>query len=165
MNVISYEKAYCLFPVPTLEERRSFIISTDGPGQEPAKKKYHATGWEMVPSLSHQEFASTTPSFPLGTRFMGDRYTWTYPLDLTGINMQRSPGGRPPPILTQDPVAASSWTFCYDPNQYENEDEEGGGMEFDVLASNRIFYQYLVRDRAGAADILMKFMKDGPHPS
>lgn len=146
----------------TLEERRSFIISTDGPGQGPAKIKYAARGWEMVGSLSQQELDSTMPSFPLGTRFVGDRHTWTYPLDLTGIHSQRPPG-HSVPTLTQDPVVASSWIFRYDPDQ--DEDEEGGEMVFDVIGCERILYQYLVRDYLGAADVLVKLGQDGPLPS
>lgn len=138
MNVISYEKAYCLFPRATLEERRSLVVATDGPGQLPALLKYEERGWEMVVSVSSRERTGRNPSFPFGKRFIDDRYTWTIALDLSGLSLSRriTPLS---PVLTQDPVSATSWTFRYLP-------DDGGEMEFGSISDERLLYTYALDD-------------------
>ena len=138
MNVISYEKAYCLFPYATLEERRALIVPSDGPGQEPAIEKYKERGWKMLLSLSSRERNASNPSFALGPRFMGDRHTWTIPLDLTGVQPPRALTSRTP-ALTTDPVAATSWVFKY-------EHDEGGDVSFETASSTYLLYKHVLRD-------------------
>ncbi|PIL37605.1 transcription factor [Ganoderma sinense ZZ0214-1] len=71
MNVISYEKAYCLFPRATLEERRALVSSSclgRGTPREDGLDKYRRRGWsiqyylpthEIVPDPSAQSLFPT----------------------------------------------------------------------------------------------------------
>ena len=72
MNVISYEKAYCLFPRATLEERRALVSSSclgRGRPHEDGLDKYRRRGYtiqyylpahEVVPDTSAQSLFPTT---------------------------------------------------------------------------------------------------------
>ena len=74
MNVISYEKAYCLFARATLAERRALASSSclgKGKHREDGLKKYRRRGWtieyslpahEIVPDPSAQSLYSSTTS-------------------------------------------------------------------------------------------------------
>ncbi|KAH9899411.1 hypothetical protein C8Q73DRAFT_743368 [Cubamyces lactineus] len=55
MNVISYEKAYCLFPQATLEERISLLMSScrgRSRYRAPGVAKYHKRGFSMITAPS-----------------------------------------------------------------------------------------------------------------
>ena len=79
MNVISYEKAYCLFPRATLEERRALVSSSclgKGKHREDGLDKYRRRGYtiqyylpahEVVPDTSAQSLFPTTAR--AGVRF------------------------------------------------------------------------------------------------
>ncbi|KAH9942558.1 hypothetical protein B0H21DRAFT_523328 [Amylocystis lapponica] len=66
MNVISYEKAYALYPRATFEERRSLVCPTDGLPQEPAINKYATRGWEMVRWLLEAQRSKHNRAFRFG---------------------------------------------------------------------------------------------------
>ncbi|EIW56989.1 uncharacterized protein TRAVEDRAFT_81046, partial [Trametes versicolor FP-101664 SS1] len=85
MNVISYEKAYCLFPRATLEERRSLLSwSSQGRSKRRAEGlvKYASRGFKMLTHLHFAEYATHQPirSFPLKPRWIGDTDTWVLSL-------------------------------------------------------------------------------------
>lgn len=140
MNIITYEKAYCLFPYATLEERRALIVATDGPGQGPAMEKYRERGWEMLLSLSSRERNSRDPSIPFGFRFLGDRHTWTLPLDLNGVALPRAINSGSS-ALSHDPAIATSWVFKYVP-------DDGGDVDFKSVEDDRLLYTHLVHDNS-----------------
>ncbi|KAI0649612.1 hypothetical protein C8Q79DRAFT_997722 [Trametes meyenii] len=81
MNVIAYNKAYCLFPRATLEERRSLLTwSSQGRAKRRIEGlvKYSARGFRMLEFLEDNEVITSQPerSFPLKPRWMGDSDTW-----------------------------------------------------------------------------------------
>ncbi|RDX55338.1 hypothetical protein OH76DRAFT_1396720 [Lentinus brumalis] len=69
MNVISYEKAYCLFPQATLEERRT-LLSTSCRGRGKPRMdglaKYQMRGFQVLYDLPQHEIVPdpTTPLLP-----------------------------------------------------------------------------------------------------
>lgn len=138
MNLISYEKAYCLFPRATLEARRNLLIARgSGSDQLPAVRKYQERGWS--PSLPNPfwERVEHSPVFPFGNRFLGDRYTWTIPLDLTGVTPPQILGPQSQ-VLTQDPVVGTSWEFSY-------KQGEGGVPKYVIISNPSLFYGYINR--------------------
>lgn len=83
MNFITHDKAYCLFPQATLEERRALTYLDPSFGSEGEKNTYHkyvGRGWELRDSLTRDEFDDPYSSFARGTRFVGDGKCWTLPV-------------------------------------------------------------------------------------
>ena len=74
MNVISYEKAYCLFPRATLEERRALVSSSclgRGRPHEDGLDKYRRRGYTIQYSLPAHEIVPDTSAqslFPSAAR-------------------------------------------------------------------------------------------------
>lgn len=83
MNLITHDKAYCLFPRATLEERRALTYLDPLSTREAHRIAYHKyveRGWELVESITRNEFDDPHSSFARGTRFVGDRKSWTLPI-------------------------------------------------------------------------------------
>lgn len=116
MNIISFEKAYCLYPRATLEGRRSLICDHEGPNVNVAVQKYERRGWQMVMSDDLDWSSDLKPNFHIdyGTfRWMGDSFCWTLNLDVTQIPDRLRPDDDSTP-LPHDPVAATSWSLTSD---------------------------------------------------
>lgn len=143
MNVISYEYAYCLFPVATLEERASLLsYSSQGRSKRRAEGlvKYSARGFQMLDSLSLTDLESPRKisPFTFGPRWIGDRDTWVIRLDTHGIPAP------PPPnpysvARSNDPVALASFSVRYDVT-------EGAIMDFSIVESPVLKYAYVFGD-------------------
>lgn len=137
MNVIAYNKAYCLFAQATLEARRSLLSSsTRGIYRErgQALAKYTQRGFDFT-------FSSTggvTALFPLGWRWLDDMHSWVIALDLTGIDAPRAPNVLSPPLV-HDPSAVCNWNVQYGSNR-------GAIMQFTTIKSDLLQYRYLVAD-------------------
>lgn len=118
MNIISYEKAYCLYPRGTLHERRSLLCrSTLLPTRPEALEKYRSRGFELISGRQRRdpEYADEHKlyrSFPYCTRYVGDPLCWTVALDMDGLGP--TPGIRIPEteiVLPHDPVCTVSWSM------------------------------------------------------
>ncbi len=104
MNVISYEKAYCLFPQATLEEHRTLLSSScrgKGKHRMDGLLKYHQRGWEVLYTLPLAEVIPD-PASPLYPTFMSRN--GAIALDLSAP----SPSPSPPPPPTPAPSQSSS---------------------------------------------------------
>lgn len=88
MNFITYSAAYSLFARSTFEDRRSLIMETSD-GHSVPRQKYRERGWRMVYGRSKDlSSPNHTPSaFGAMERYVGDRYTWTIPLDVTEFDL------------------------------------------------------------------------------
>ena len=112
MNVIAWDRAYCLYPRATFEARLALYCQTVDERDLIVIDKYRARGWDIVhewPAL-HPATARPLPIslIPLAPRWIGDRHAWSLPLSLTGITLPSAIGRSPP--RTADPVLCSSWT-------------------------------------------------------
>ncbi|CAL1699943.1 unnamed protein product [Somion occarium] len=138
MNVITYEKAYSLYPIPTFEERRSLICRSWGIKQEEGIEKYEDRGWEMLSRLPSGESLEKS-SFLIGSRWIGDEDVWEIDLDMEGIPSTvraRSDSSKP---LTHDPASVTSWKLhC---GHFE-----GAVMVTNTLKSEYLFHQYISQD-------------------
>ncbi|KAH8092536.1 hypothetical protein BXZ70DRAFT_898267 [Cristinia sonorae] len=132
MNVISFEKAYSLYPRATLHERRTFVNDlAPSPARQRAYQKYTERGFHLcygtVPNSS-----GVDPAFPLGNRYIGDEHCWTIPLDISGVGPGcRLPRSRKP--LLHDPVSASSWRF----------DRHARPFDVTVYSYCTLFFRYV----------------------
>lgn len=134
MNVISYEKAYCLFPRATLENRVTTVFSdikiTDGIVD--CMRKYSRRGWTFHEgsTLRHSDRA-----FAATGRMIDDSLSWVIPLDTTGLSPSKSFPAHSKSRLTQlahDPVAVCSWRWG----------SIGTRLDFRVLKMSNLQYAY-----------------------
>lgn len=152
MNVISYHRAYCLFPNATVESHRSLLSwSSQGRSTRRAEglEKYRKRGFHMEHHLSPAELSAPIhmqPTFfSLGPRWLGDADTWVIPLDTASISTPPQPN----PYSTQlhrDPVSVASFSVRYDPS-------DGVIMTFSVFESGALRYAYVLGDE-GLVDYL-----------
>lgn len=138
MNVITYNKAYCLYPRATLEDRVS-LMCTDRSDTivQRTFAKYSQRGWSI-------SLCST--SLPLSTlhslcvdrpRSVAGTFTWTIPLPDPPVSTfyinERSA------VLRSDPVSAASWTLLVN---------DGGRcrMQFKLIRSPHLCHVYVRND-------------------
>ncbi|KAI0694244.1 hypothetical protein C8T65DRAFT_585148, partial [Cerioporus squamosus] len=140
MNVISFEKAYCLFPRATLEERLS-LLSSSSAGHSRRRRqsvaKYAIRGFTIIERIPFTDLRA--PSlFPLGWRWIDDSSSWVIPLDITDVAPSASPNKSSPPLL-HDPVVVCNWEVQYTPLR-------GAVMRYVVAKSELLRYRYLIGD-------------------
>ena len=143
MNVITYETAYCLFPLATVESHRS-LLSWSSQGRSTRRKdgliKYTKRGFSMEHYLQSSEIIPPIPKMPfiLGPRWLGDPDTWVIKLNTNRIS--HPPRENPfSPGIIHDPVTLSSFSMRYDP-------EDGAIMTFSVVENPTLKYSYVLGD-------------------
>ena len=79
MNVITFEKAYCLFPRATLDDRLSLVCtSRQDDTIEAVFQKYTTRGWNIIRSVDDIEHVTQDPALDVNQRrWIDDRYTWS----------------------------------------------------------------------------------------
>ena len=87
MNAISYKAAYCFFPRATFEERKGAICcNSRRPRQKVALDKYRDRGWDFSQNSREAPDPEFKSLFQLHeTRWVGDKYCWTLPLDTKDV--------------------------------------------------------------------------------
>lgn len=130
MNVISYEKAYSLYPRASIVNHRSLVTcQVPSNGQPVALKKYADRGFIIETTVGHDD-----PDFPLGRRYLGDRDCWTVDLDMNGVEAHWAVNDFST-RLTHDPVCATSWALRI------RSDLEGDPA--DVVTHNKFYSDFL----------------------
>jgi hypothetical protein len=146
MNIISYEKAYSLYPRATFEERRSLICATLGPHQEPARQKYIVRGWTMLYSVTQAEQNYESSAFRTGLRRIGDRFSWIIPLSLEGVDLAR-PRNLHINSFPCDNLAAHTWCLSHPIHPDDELEDATPKMVFKFFVSPVLRYHYIVADR------------------
>ncbi|KAI0703516.1 hypothetical protein C8T65DRAFT_578754, partial [Cerioporus squamosus] len=140
MNVISFEKAYCLFPRATLEERLSLLSSSSAGFSKRRRQsvaKYAIRGFTIIERIPFTDLRSPR-LFPLGWRWIDDSSSWVIPLDTTDVAPPASSNKRSSPLL-HDPVVVCNWEVRYTPCR-------GVVMHYVVAKSELLRYRYLIGD-------------------
>lgn len=141
MNVIAFNKVYCLFPRATLEARCSLLSSSSkgiyqNRGQ--ALAKYTWRGFNVVFSPPPGDQFCRMPTFPLGWRWLDDDNTWVIILDATGVDKPTPPNVLSVPLY--DPSEICNWQVVYAPMK-------GAFMQYAVMKSDLLRYRYVVSDQ------------------
>ncbi|KAH7890359.1 hypothetical protein F5I97DRAFT_17360 [Phlebopus sp. FC_14] len=114
MNFIAFNAAYSLYPLATFEHRSSFAMSKtrNSITTDNAFAKYSQRGWHFYFAPRPRDVAGRhcTPFMFGATRWVGDNYTWTLPLDTTGI-MARPATNTSSEPFPWDPVVYNSWSL------------------------------------------------------
>lgn len=110
MNIVSFENIYSLCPFPTFIERRSLRMSDEGNDQKAAIAKYEERGWKILDIGAWDERVGYRKSpFRGGLRHVGDQFTMTIPLDITGVEISSPRFAEP----LQDCLTSHSWRLKY----------------------------------------------------
>ena len=152
MNVITFNKAYCLFPRATLEAGRSLLSSsTQGVYRNRGKAlaKYTERGFDVAFSLPPGDLAARKPMFPLGWRWLDDENSWVIPLDTFGVDVPSRPNQLSLPLV-DDPSIVCNWQTQYSSTK-------GAIMRFAVIKSDLLRYRYVIADR-DLSDYLARYL-------
>ncbi|PPQ66092.1 hypothetical protein CVT24_000206 [Panaeolus cyanescens] len=158
MNIITYSKAYSLYPLGTFEQKRSLLYSTQGTNQEAAIRKYAKRGWKMLRGITDEhERENPKAAFGQGRRFVGDGKCWTIriepamPFGMDGVSGAMGLGmnmgmemGMGMVASMSNPIEANSWELKYDD---EDPDMKYRAQMAFYNLSGRIFkFKYMVAD-------------------
>jgi len=127
MNFITHDKAYCLYPLGTLQERRA-VITTGLSENDPVMHKYAARGWTMI-SHTTPDMMDEHSAFAPGTRRVGDSRCWTLPI-LPILDYSKP---------TRNMVEANTWKLRH----FAAQEPE---IHFKVLVGPDLEHTYLVAD-------------------
>ncbi|KAH0167768.1 hypothetical protein KCU86_g17818, partial [Aureobasidium melanogenum] len=96
VNIITWNKAYCMFPNVTFVDRRMYFLHTPDEAMGQILSKYSAHGWRTSDWADYdQARGCNKPGIRENLRRIGDSSTWIIPLSLYKI---RTPG-RPDSVL------------------------------------------------------------------
>lgn len=140
MNIITYDRAYCLYPRATLEDRIS-LVCTDRSDTTIRRTfaKYSQRGWRVTLCSADLPLSTLRSLCVNRSRPMMGAFTWTIPLPDAPVSTfyinERSA------VLRSDPVSAASWTMVVN---------DGGRcrMQFKLIRSPHLCLTY-VRDDDG----------------
>ena len=83
VNVISWNKAYALFPEPSFVHHKSYLLKDMHDYIGKLLAKYDERGWKCHDILWPEDEASNRSM--IVDRRLGDRHTWKIPLDTSGV--------------------------------------------------------------------------------
>jgi len=131
INVISFDKAYALYPRATLHEHRSLVcVMQPAPSQPAALQKYADRGFTIVTNIT----GLVDPAFHVGVRYMGDSMCWTLPLDMQNLEPNWQVSMPPSTPLSQDPACAASWELIANRSYVK--------VNFRVWRSPHLYWNY-----------------------
>ena len=126
MNFISYKNAYSIYPHETFEKRRSLACGNMDAYTRRAREKYVRRGWTIVPPP-----AAPATSFRSGSRYIGDKDTWTLALSTLPDHQENTNHG--------DYFAIHSWDLDSHPRAM---DDGASRVKFKILTSPLLRFSY-----------------------
>lgn len=136
MNVISYDRAYSLYPYATLERRTGLTLPSPHPGATSLIAQYTARGWSFItdaqtlhdPKTCTSSWSTTKHlprSFGSRPRWIADRHSWIVHLPLDGVTV---PAG-----MFCDPCYASTWQLSGRCDDLKRKSEHQGRPPVPVM--------------------------------
>lgn len=135
MNVITFNRAYCLYPRATLEDRLS-LVCTGRDDMEEIYNKYRERGWYIIPFYDQAQIWTSDPTFTDMARWIDDGHSWSIPLPYS-FPQPIAPVNPHSASLTRDPVSVTSWALMPDRRNR-------GYMHFYHVKSPQLFYPYVM---------------------
>jgi len=92
VNIISWNKAYCMFPNVTFMDRRMYFLHNPDEAMGQILSKYSAHGWRTSDWVDYdQAKGCNRPGIQENFRRMGDSSTWIIPLNIYKIRAPECP--------------------------------------------------------------------------
>ena len=107
LNVISWDRAYSLYPRCTFEHRKAIIFRHSSHKFGEVLQKYSDRGFEFTTTRANTHL-SHDPAIASQSRWIGDKHSWVFELPTEGVTL-------PPPVtelsrpLTRDPCYLATW--------------------------------------------------------
>lgn len=89
VNVISWNKAYSVYPLTTFNQYRGYLLKELDEYTSSFVSKYTQRGWKIQELMWPEDRRINHPIQEL--RRIGDRYTWIIPLDVSNVMWSRTP--------------------------------------------------------------------------
>lgn len=138
LNVISWDRAYSLYPRCTFEHRKAILFRHRSYKFAEIRQKYSNRGFEFT-TTSANAHLGRDPALVSEARWIGDKRSWVLELSTEGITL-------PPPVtelsrpLTRDPCYLTTWRRLEStsPTAYPI-------MDFrKVERINALYYEYVI---------------------
>lgn len=142
VNVISWNKAYALFPQPSFLYHKTYLLKSINEYFGKLLMKYEKRGWKSQDTVWPEDKASHRSI--LESRRVGDRWTWIVPLNDTGVDRSETPDSvleystfrlskrewGPPPNMGCYGIEALQFRSLVLKYRYLNSKSVGGAEEF-----------------------------------
>lgn len=93
VNIITWDKAYCMFPHLTFINRRMYFLHNPDEALGQILSKYSAHGWRTSDWADYDQTKGCgKPGIRQSIRRIGDSATWTIPLSLHKVRVPNTPG-------------------------------------------------------------------------
>ena len=102
MNFITYEKAYCLYPLETIDTSRSLMLGKDTEEASKFMEKYHDRGFSSCKVADGNSFRYQE------VRWVEDQSSWVIPLPDIGL------GSR---FIPTNPIRLTTWSIASVPGE------------------------------------------------
>lgn len=89
VNIITWNKAYSIFPLITFIQYRGYLLQPLHDGSSPFISKYTRRGWKIQEIVWPEDWKVNHSIQPY--RRIGDRYTWTISLDTSKVSWSQTP--------------------------------------------------------------------------
>ena len=89
VNIISWNKAYSVFPLPTFIQRKSYMLQCCDEDTGVLVRELCRSGWNVQGVMWPEEQRSNHPIRE--RRRIGDRYTWVIPFDTRKVEWSKTP--------------------------------------------------------------------------
>ena len=145
MNVIAYDRAYCLYPRATLEERLSLVTTTRADDViDEVWDRYTHRGWTIIHDRDVIPTLTTDICLRAGfARWINDGFAWSIALPVDFHDSLPRLNARTEHLF-HDPVSISSWKLWHGRRHGPVE------IRFEIISSVNMFYQYVTAKPAMA---------------
>ncbi|KAJ9501151.1 hypothetical protein H2202_003709 [Exophiala xenobiotica] len=89
VNIVTWNKAYSLFPKETLLEKKTFMLKLMDDYFETLLRKYVRRGWDLEEIVRREDYTPSSSIQPV--RRLGDRFTWTVRLPMESLEQSKHP--------------------------------------------------------------------------
>ena len=144
VNILSWNKAYSVFPMPAFIQRNSYLLKEWGKiaGVREWLRFTCQTGWNVKGVMWPEEQRCNHPIRE--RRRVGDRYTWTIPFDTRNVEPSKTPD-----YVLEHACFKMDLSMSYDDDQsydYAQEDVRHYTIEANTLESKVLKHTYLYGD-------------------
>ncbi len=139
LNIISWNKAYSIFPLPTFIQRKCYSLQDCGQSDGKAIRKESRRGWNVQGVMWPEEQRHNHPIRE--RRRVGDRYTWMIPFDTRRVEWSKTPDY----VLEHACFRINSRYVDYSDNgfyDYEEEDVRNYTITAETLESKVLKHTY-----------------------
>lgn len=138
VNILSWNKAYSVFPLPTFIQHKSYLLHDLDKSARQSARKYSQRGWDVQGVMWPEEKRRNHPIRE--RRRVGDRYTWTIPFDTRKVEWSKTPD-----YVLEHACFEMDLSMNYDNEefQYRNQSVRYYVIEANVLESKVLKHTYV----------------------